>query len=188
MERYRRPVRAGHQQRTVEGRVREQYWPGTLMALGIFALLATVVFLTPFIFIGIGTLFRWLLLFAFVGNLLPYAWSGLRWGMERLEWFLFNLLAVGPFLFSLAIVLNFTVHGPEELFLVGGLGDRSVTRYWAENGGLPPHLPLPQDPKELEALVNTEGELGDFVLGMADGCLGYAVVTTWRPAFQVDEP
>ena len=33
--------------------------------------------------------------------------------MERLEWFLFNLLAVGPIVMSLLLWLNYLGHGPE---------------------------------------------------------------------------
>jgi hypothetical protein len=34
--------------------------------------------------------------------------------MERLEWFLFNLLAVGPFVLSFLLWLNLLVHGEER--------------------------------------------------------------------------
>lgn len=171
-----------HQQRGVKGRVREQYWPGTLMALGIFAVLISVIFLGPLTFIRNGTLFRWFAFFAFAGNLMPYAGSGLRWGMERLEWFLFNLLAVGPFLLSAGLVLNFTLHGPERFLLVHG--DVHPVHYWAEHGELPPHAPLKAD-GPLRDVVRARAALNDHLLGMADGCLGYPVLTEWCPAFQV---
>ncbi len=113
MERLGRYAGQEHQQGSVERMAREQYWPGTLMAFGIFVALGTFS-------VGPGHgrciaydhLFRGLLLFCFVGNLWPAGAGGLRWGMERLEWFLFNLLAVGPLLTSLLLWLNFTGHGP----------------------------------------------------------------------------
>ncbi len=91
---------------------REQYWPGTLMGIGVFTgllSLFTVVFWT---LIAPGQLFRIFLVLCFAGNLLPYMRSGLWLGMERLEWFLFNLLAVGPLGTSLLLWLNFLGHGP----------------------------------------------------------------------------
>jgi len=101
-----------HQQPQVKGGGREVYWPGTLMALGIFVALGSLYTVAPWTLIAPDHLFRGLLLFCFVGNLWPAGAGGLRWGMERLEWFLFNLLAVGPLLTSLLLWLNFTGHGP----------------------------------------------------------------------------
>jgi len=82
------------------------------MGLGIFVGLFsffTVVFWT---LVAPDLLFRIFLALCFAGNLLPYMRSGLWLGMERLEWFLFNLLAVGPLGTSLLLWLNFVGHGP----------------------------------------------------------------------------
>lgn len=180
LQRYRRPSGPGHQQRSVEGRVREQYWPGTLMAFGIFTVLATVIFVGPRTFIENGKMFRWFALFAFVGNLLPYAHSGLRWGMARLEWLLFNLLAVGPLVLSAALVLNLLVHGPERMYLVHGMPYRSsVPAYWNLHGELPSNTPLNPDGAPFEGIRPEQAALTDHLLGVADGCLGYPVVTRW---------
>lgn len=110
--RYRQRSDDTHQQSKVKGMARDQYWPSTLMGLGIFIGLVsffTVVFRT---LVEPMDLFRLFLGLCFVGNLLPYRRSGLRLGMERLEWFLFNLLAVGPLGISLLLWLNLLVHGP----------------------------------------------------------------------------
>jgi hypothetical protein len=97
----------------VKGFVRDQRWPGTLMVCGIFILLGSMVSVVPWTLIDPGLLFRIFLVMAFGGNLLGYARAGLRLGMERLEWFLFNLLAVGPILLSALLWLNYLGHGPE---------------------------------------------------------------------------
>lgn len=90
--------------------MREQYWPGTLMGLGIFIALASLFTVAPWTLIAPDLLFRVFLVLCFAGNLLPYLRSGLWLGMERLEWFLFNLLAVGPIGTSLLLWVNFLVH------------------------------------------------------------------------------
>lgn len=116
-QRFRPHSSAQHQQRVVEGGVRDQTWPGTLMVLGIFVVVISFWWVGSKTFITYSALGRWFALFAFAGNLLSYK-AGLRLGMERLEWFLFNLLAVGPLLFSLALWVNLEVHGPEKQYIV----------------------------------------------------------------------
>src|SRR6185369_13136764 len=103
----RNPRGAQHQQRVVKGRVREQYWPGTVMGLGIFIALGSLFTVAPWTEIQPDLLLRVFLVLCFGGNLLPYLRSGLWLGMERLEWFLFNLLAVGPIGTSLLLWANF---------------------------------------------------------------------------------
>ena len=101
-----------HQQINVKGRVREQYWPGTLMGFGIFITLGSLFTVAPWTLIDPSLLLRVLLVLCFGGNLFPYLRSGLWLGMERLEWFLFNLLAVGPIGTCLLLWCNFLFHGP----------------------------------------------------------------------------
>jgi hypothetical protein len=112
LTRYRRPPGATHQQPEVKGKVREQYWPSTFMGFGIFVGLFSFFTVVYWTLIAPDLLFRFFLVLCFVGNLLPYMRSGLWLGMERLEWFLFNLLAVGPLGTSLLLWLNFLGHGP----------------------------------------------------------------------------
>jgi hypothetical protein len=165
----------------VEGGVRDQTWPGTVMVLGIFVVLVSFWWVGTKTFITYMALGRWFALFAFAGNLLPYGKVGLRFGMERLEWFLFNLLAIGPFLFSLALWLNLCVHGPERWYIVQADGVvHDVRRYWLETGELPPNTPLgtggDRSPQDLAG----SAPIGARLLGVADGVLGYEVVTTWE--------
>lgn len=101
-----------HQQPAVKGGVRDQRWPGTLMGIGIFVAIGSMLGVVPWTLAPPGHLFRLFLALCFAGNLLGYGRSGLRLGMERLEWFLFNLLAVGPLLMSGLLWLNYLAHGP----------------------------------------------------------------------------
>lgn len=186
--RYRAPRGTQHQQRSVEGQptkagqvVRDQSWPGTLMVLGIFTLVISFWWVGSKTFITYTALGRWFALFAFVGNLVSYKHAGLRLGMERLEWFLFNLLAVGPIVFSLALWVNLEAHGPETLRLVHMNAPHDhVRRYWLENEALPPNTLI--DPQLMgtahDPLRNIP--LGSHLLGTARGLLGYEVIVRWE--------
>ncbi len=111
-QRYKSPDGGDHQQRNVEARVRDQSWPGTLMVLGVFCTVGSMFTVATWTLLDPSVLLRVLLLLCFAGNLLPYLRSGLWLGMERFEWFLFNLLAVGPLLTGLFLWTNFLFHGP----------------------------------------------------------------------------
>lgn len=156
------------------------------MVAGIIVGLAAVTILGSLTFIGYDALLRWFLLFAFAGNLLPWRLGGGQLGMERLEWLLFNLLAVGPILLSAALLLNYCVHGTERFLLLPGPMARSVPRYWVDHDALPPHRLLEARPTSMDEAQRAGAAMGDHVLGMADGCLGYAVVTEWRNAYDTE--
>lgn len=98
--------------RPVGPRVRDRYWPGTLMGIGVFVALISALTVLPWTLMDTGLLLRFFVGLCFAGNLVPYAHSGLRLGMERLEWFLFNLLAIGPLVTSALLWVNFLFHGP----------------------------------------------------------------------------
>lgn len=84
------------------------------MGIGVFVAIVSVFTVVRWTLLAPELLFRAFLVLGFAGNLLPYMRSGLWLGMERLEWFLFNLLALGPLLMCLLLWLNFLVHGPVE--------------------------------------------------------------------------
>jgi len=170
----------GHQQRTVEARPRDQSWPGTLMVLGIFVLLASFWWAGTRTLISYMELARWFALFAFVGNLLPYKRVGLALGMERLEWFLFNLLAVGPFVLSALLWLNLLVHSEERTAITAYGGDiMELRNYWMANDELPPHEAVTTT---LEQVLDQPpmGTIGGHYMGTAKGVLGYEVITTYE--------
>lgn len=125
-----------HQHPGVKGRVREQYWPGTLMGLGVFIALGSMFTVAAWTLIDPMLLLRGLSVLCFAGNLLPYLRSGLWLGMERLEWFLFNLLAVGPIGTSLLLWANFLLHGPatttEHLVARAEAGRTVLTYHFAD--------------------------------------------------------
>ena len=169
------------QQRGVDADPPEPQWPTTMMALGL--LLFIVLFWTvgQLTFISFTELFRWLALFAFSGNLLPRSWVEKRFAMDRLDWFWFNLLAVGPMIFCGCLLLNFFVHAPEQEILVPGGRGFGLHGYWQEHRELPPHIPIPstisEDPQLLREALTT-ASLDDVVYGIARGSFGYDVITS----------
>ncbi len=138
------------------------------MALGIFLWLLAFWFLGSRTLITYTELFRWFALFAFIGNLLPFRKSGQALGMERGEWFFFNLLTVGPVLFTLGLGVNMFFHGKEEVFVVPQANRMNVHRYWIENDGFPP----------MSSYTLKHGLVpNDMLVGIAPGALGYKVIT-----------
>ncbi len=170
--RYRRPVGSRLQQRMVNETRNERMWPGTTMAFGVIIWLFAFWFLGSRTLITYNELFRWFALFAFAGNLVPYRFSGKKLGMERGEWFFFNLLAIGPFLFTLALGINMLFHSPEQLLVVPNATRLDPHRYWIDNDRLPPMTPV-GNRSELDV------QPGDHLIGIADGSLGYQVIITW---------
>jgi hypothetical protein len=82
------------------------------MGFAVFIALGSMVSVVPWTLMPAGHLFRGLLFACFAGNLVPYRWLGERLGMERLEWFLFNLIGAGPLLLSALLWANYLFHGP----------------------------------------------------------------------------
>lgn len=163
----------------MEAQARDQSWPGTLMVLGIFMLIVSFWWVGTRTLVTYMELGRWFALFAFAGNVLPYKLGGLRLGMERLEWFLFNLLAVGPFIFSSLLWLNLLAHGPERfavLHFTGGI--EGVRHYWMEKGELPPSTVL--EVATVEEARTVGAPSGEHLIGVSTGLLGYEVISTYE--------
>lgn len=96
----------------MKGGEKDRKWPGTLMAVGVFVTIICLFTVVRWTLIEPGMLLRGLALLCFIGSVLPYRMAAYRWGMARLEWFLFNVLAVGPLLMGLLLWGNFLFHGP----------------------------------------------------------------------------
>lgn len=165
------------QQADERGVVKDQRWPGTLMAFGVIVFLVTLWLAISMVYLTFVELMQWFALFAFVGNLVPYVRSGLSLGMERFEWFLFNLLAIGPFLWSAMLVLNLAVHGPERVYVMPVRGLDPV-RYWRQHDAMPAMNEITLE-RAHSGEFGEGGPEGSLVLtGVADGCLGWQV-RTW---------
>ncbi len=151
------------------------------MAAGLLVLIGTFWTGQLVTLITFTAMFRWLALFCFAGNLLPYMRSGLALGMERLEWFLFNLLAVGPFVFSALLWANFLFRGEPTTYLLDGDPSRQeFLAYWHENRTLPPARRLDELSEQLTDEEVLKGYVIAPVVRVAPGALGYAVIDTWE--------
>lgn len=151
------------------------------MVLGIFFLLFSFWWVGTRTLVTYMELARWFALFAFIGNLLPYRAGGLRLGMERLEWFLFNLLAVGPIVFSLLLWLNLGIHGPQRYAVLHFDGEiEAVRHYWMEHQELPNPTPLVVPSGAGPDLGQQLGPVDGRVIGTARGLFGYDVIATYE--------
>jgi hypothetical protein len=170
------------QQNFVGARPMERFWPGTTMALGILILLISFWSVGQWTFVTYMTLSKALALLAVAGNLLPYRSSGLRLGMERLEWFLFNVLAVGPILLSALLWVNFLVGGQRHTYFFHVSSNTDIHTYWIMHGGLPDTVVLDFQALDAQTLRSLE-EIKEPLtsLTVARGCLGYDVIKAWGP-------
>ena len=140
------------------------------MALGLFVSLFTVIWMWSRTFMSGWTLLRWLALFCATGCLVPYARSGLRMGMERMEWFFFNLVGVGPLMLSAFLTINHWGHGPVRY-------SDHQTKYAAEvvigegNDRRPASLEWGTFTFNDEELDANASHL--YRVGVARGCFGY---------------
>lgn len=159
--------------------MRDRSWPGTFMAIGLFVALISALTVVPWTLIAPGTLLRFFIGLCFIGNLLPYARSGLRMGMERLEWFLFNLLAIGPLLTCGLLWANYLVHGPvsTSTHAVSEVEDhRTYITYTFADGFLDAHWMARSIYRDLP---DRHGHI--LEVGVARGLLGIDVVVSRKP-------
>ena len=100
--------------------------------------------------------------------------------MERLEWFLFNLLAVGPFAIQRLPLAEYGRAWPgAAIVLVHADHEFDVRRYWLEHDELPARTVVGGRRRIWTGLLRW---VRAHVLGIADGCLGYEVITRWEPS------
>lgn len=159
--------------------MRDRSWPGTLMAFGVFVALVSALTVVPWTLIDHGLLLRFFIGLCFVGNLLPYARSGLRMGMERLEWFLFNLLAIGPLVTSALLWANYFGHGPASVSTHAVVDVENHRTYWTytfSDDFLHDHWMARSIYSDLP---DAHGHVQE--VSIAEGLLGFEVVVQKRP-------
>lgn len=172
---------AKRQHRGVDGprpprhRVKDQRWPGTVMAVGLFVSLFTLLWLGRRTFIEPLTLLRWMAGLCIAGTLLPYGWSGLRLGMEKLEWFFFNVLAIGPLSISALLAVNHYVHGPVRWTEAPFGADLVIST--EEGGVITEHRLSGRNDLYFSEEEQEASRSKRFRVGVARGCLGYWSIT-----------
>lgn len=168
-----------HQQRPVKGGEKDRNWPGTLMAIGVFFTIANVFTVMRWTLIEPATLLRGLALLCFIGGMVPYRMAAYRWGMARLEWFLFNLLAVGPLLMGVLLWTNFLFRGPLTTsdHRIAEMEGGGAFRKHTFTDGLWADYPLAR----LLTREQSEAMGFDVRITTADGLLGVPVVVEIAP-------
>ncbi len=97
----------------VEEGERPWHWTRTLMLLGFFACMLTLPSAGSCTVVSWTFMARTLTLFCILGLILfPWRFYQRALGINAFETFLFNVMGVGPMLFSLLLWSNFLIHGP----------------------------------------------------------------------------
>ena len=172
-----------------QGRVDEddddRQWPSWLMILGLFTMLVAFWWTSAVVLVTYWTVGRLFCALAFGGNLLYGPWVQRLLGMGRGYWFMFNLLFIGPVLFTLFFGLNGLVTHDTRPYILRGLADPRLKAYWIEHGTLPPYaLAEPGD-----TVVVTDRfpiENGHIrVLRLSRGLFGFEVMAMGEPVYVV---
>lgn len=122
----------------------KRQWPPALMALGVFATIVTFWWISFTVLVSYWTVARILCAFGFAGNLFYGDWIRERTGFSRSYWFMFNMLAVGPWLFCAFFALNGLFPRSEDFYAWGRASDlEHIKRQWIETDSLPPGLTGP---------------------------------------------
>ncbi len=90
------------------------FFAQTLMATGVLVTLFTGYLVCQRTLVGAIDLMRLFFLLSFILLIVPHRFTRKRLGMGMLEWFLFNVLAIGPWTFTFIMWCNFFVHGEVE--------------------------------------------------------------------------
>ena len=150
------------------------YFAQTFMVLGIFVLLLTAYSVCQLTLVSVVGLLRIFFLLCFITLLIPHRYTGKRLGMGMFEWFLFNVLAVGPWSFALIMWGNFFLHGEVEsrVYPLNEIRRVSTNEYASEvtDGWIEYH-------DALEFFFVGEDEIGSRVrIDKATGIFGMPVV------------
>lgn len=174
-----RPSGGGARQRSaVDGAAevqegREPFWPATLMVLGIILFVVVFWAVVATVYMPLAGILRWFAFLGFAGNLVPYRFSGARLGMARFQWFMFNLLAIGPLLFTGVFGLDRAFHGPVRIELL----DRGMdpVLHWREKGVMPHAVPWEQARLQVPQAEWPHLLRAGAITGTARGALGHEV-------------
>ena len=154
------------------------------MLIGLFAMIVAFWWVASAVLVTYWVVVRLFCAFAFAGNLVFGRWVERVFGMSRSYWFMFNLLAIGPFLFCGLFTVNALFTSDERAFIVrepiSGLG---LKNYWVEHGALPAiAIAAPGDTMVMEPPA--AGSDRQFsVLRLSTGALGLVVMGWSEPTY-----
>jgi hypothetical protein len=158
------------------------------MLVGFFGCMLSLPSVGSWTMVGWGFLARGLTLFCILGLVLfPWRYYQRAIGINAFETFLFNVMGVGPLLFSLVLWANFLLRGPveeevlriEERKFVGQMLN-PVYRYELEGGAyasMPEFRRFKLDPSNKELLVKAQ----KVRYRTAEGLFGYRVMVGREP-------
>jgi hypothetical protein len=171
------------QQRRVDEEDDDRQWPSWLMIIGLFAMIVAFWWVSAVVLVSYWTVGRLFCAFAFGGNLLYGGWTHRVSGMSRGYWFMFNLLAIGPFLFCSFFALNAAFTNGDEAYLVHYERHQDLKGYWIEHGELAPWILSARGTTFLvRSPQDTVGQQIK-VLRISEGLLGFGVMSLSEPVW-----
>ncbi len=172
----------------MEEEERPWHWTRTVMLVGFFGCMLSLPSVGSWTMLGWGFLARGLTLFCILGLVLfPWRLYQRFIGINAFETFLFNVMGVGPLLFSLLLWVNFLFHGPpreetlniEERTFVGQMLN-PVYRYELEGGAYedkPEYRRFAFEPEKEKLLANAQR----VEYRTAEGFFGVRVMLERKP-------
>jgi len=171
------------EQRRVEDDVEVRPWASWLMILGLFSMIGAFWWVASAVLVTYWVVGRLFCAFAFAGNLFHGDWTHRVLRMSKPYWFMFNLLAIGPFLFCMFFALNGVFTKDPRRYVVPGEMQRGLKQHWIEHGELPAWiLDSPGTRVVVESPRDTAGMV-IRVLRVSHGLFGFDVMGWEEPDY-----
>ena len=154
------------------------------MLIGLFSMIVAFWWVASAVLVSYWVVGRLFCGLAFAGNLVYGEKVRGLFSMSRSYWFMFNLLAIGPFLFCAFFGMNALFSSDPRTFIVreplSGLG---IKQHWVEHGLLPPIVIAA--PGSTIVLTGTmdPGKREFSVLRLSKGLLGFDVMGWREPTY-----
>lgn len=153
------------------------------MVLGLFSMLVAFWWVAEVVLVTYWTVARLFCGFAFAGNLLYGQWTRRVFGMSKPFWFMFNLLAVGPFLFCMFFALNGALTKDPQRYVVPGEMRRGLKAHWIEYGELPAYILETPGTRVVVGTPRDTAGMDIQVLRVSRGLFGFDVMGWQEPDY-----
>ena len=153
------------------------------MILGLFAMIVAFWWVAGAVLVTYWVVVRLFCGFAFVGNLFYGKWTRRVLGMSKPFWFMFNLLAIGPFLFCAFFAMNGVFTRNPQHYVVPGEMRRGLKQQWVEDGHLPRWILETPGTRVLVTNPRDTAGLDVRVLRVSTGLFGFDVMSWGAPEY-----
>lgn len=153
------------------------------MILGLFSMLVAFWWVASAVLVTYWVVGRLFCAFAFAGDLLYGKWTRRVFGMSKPFWFMFNLLAIGPFLFCVFFAMNAVFAKDPRCYVVPGEMRRGLKAQWIERGELPAWVLETPGTRVVVGNPRDTAGLDIRVLRVSNGLFGFDVMGWEEPDY-----